>query len=339
MVVKFFLRNGKKRDLNAVTSFYIDIIREALTRKGHFVQTVFSLSQINNGDTVFTTNLGMWAKVFFLKRHCTLLYWYQGIAPEEILLEQRNTPKAFLATFLERISLKYNTINFVVSDRMFEHFNNKYQAGLDLDNTFVMPCFNETLKQEAIRIPNRYNNPSFVYAGGLSEWQCISEMLDLFQSIQKDIPNARFTILTGEVEIATKMAEPYHLNNISFGYKTGQELEKALQQHKYGVLLRKDNLINSVATPTKMNTYLANGLIPIFTPAVDSFEKNINLGSATIKGDISTSINDIKEQIINFENSSFDLSEFSNSINGIFRFYYNRDYYIEKMASFLEKRL
>ena len=339
MVIKFFLRNGKKKDLNAVTSFYIDIIKEALTRKGHSVQNVFSLSQISNGDTVFTTNLGMWAKVFFLKRHCTLLYWYQGIAPEEILFEQRNIPKAFLAAFLERISLKHNTINFVVSNRMLEHFNSKYQAGLDLDNTFVMPCFNETLKQEAVRIPDRYNNPSFVYAGGLSEWQCISEMLALFQAIQKDIPNARFTILTGEVEIARRMAEPYHLNNISFGYKTGKELEKELQQHKYGVLLRKDNLINAVATPTKMNTYLANGLIPIFTPAVDSFEKNIDLGQATIKGDISTSINNIKEQIINFENSSFDLNKFSGSISALFDVYYNREYYINRISSLIENKL
>lgn len=39
----------------------------------------------------------------------------------------------------------------------------------------------------------------------------------------------------------------------------------------YGFILRKDSIVNRVATPTKLSSYMSVGVIPIFSVVLDDF--------------------------------------------------------------------
>ena len=98
-------------------------------------------------------------------------------------------------------------------------------------------------------------------------------------------------IITAEVSIikgkfgkkANNLIEEHNIKTAYVKYVDLRDLNNELLKYKYGFLLRRDNLVNNVATPTKMNSYLACGLIPIFTDAITDYKDQINLKFRLIK--------------------------------------------------------
>jgi hypothetical protein len=326
--------------INDATLYYIKLIENASKEIGLETFYTSKLYNVNKKDLVFTIN----DKYFFYSKlrfplHKSI-FWAQGVGPEEYLLSSnRKGVKLLIKTIIEYIAVNYSSILCIVSNRMLEHFANKY--GYKKQNYIAIPCYNSSYDDKlTLRSKVRYNSPSFVYAGNLASWQCIDETLQIFKHIESVLPDASLTVLTKEVTKAETLVAKYNLINVQVKYVELIRLQDELTQYKYGFLIREDNIVNNVATPTKMNSYLASGVIPIYTNSVNSFIENIDLGKYNICLDAKTAIIEKAQTIIEFEKSiSIDTHLLNSIIENIFKRYYNDRHYKDQIKTKLKQLL
>lgn len=201
-----------------------------------------------------------------------------------------------------------------------------------------MPCFNQKLELSAFN-DEKYSKPTFVYAGNLAGWQCFSETIQLFKRIKEKIPEAELTIYTKEQEDAKQILRKYQVN-ATVKYVPYQQLNKELQQYKYGFIIREDIDVNNVATPTKMNSYMAVGIIPIYTNVVGAFKKNLSHLEYTVPLNISTQKVDVDkldlQKLYDLENKKIKVEEVLNEYNRVFEIFYLEEYYIEKIRKIFQ---
>ena len=323
--------------LNEATSCYIDNIKRAAINIGYDFKISESITSIKDTDVIFTITSNNFIKAFFLKPFSKTLFWSQGIEPEESFMRENNFYKFYAKNLIEYIALKFSGIKFFVSESMLNHYKNKY--GLIFENYEIIPCFNLNYEKPDNLSLKRYENPSFVYAGSLCIWQNFEETLKVFKLIQDRIPSATLTLLTKENEKAFNIINQYELKNVVVKYVSLNDLNKELLKHKYGFLLRKDTKVNNVATPTKMNSYLACGVIPIFSDSIKDYAININLGNYDLKMKATDSVEDIARKIIDFENLEKDFSHLDGCIKKIFSDYYNQKKYIHNISQRLKNFL
>lgn len=321
----FYMQKGDVKD---ATDFYVNIIREAIRENGNTSRIVYSIKEIEDDDIVVTIQAKAWLKVKILKPRHKTINWYQGIPPEEMKFLISNRIKCIiwclLWTFFEMISLRYCDFNFFVSDAMRKHFKKKY--GYNKNNYFLMPCFNELLDISMIN-EKHYEKPSFVYAGGLQKWQCFEQTLDFFVEIKKHLPGASLSIFTGSLENArSEMAKRGIDGDVK--YVPYKELNKMMCKMKYGFLIREDNEVNNVATPTKMNSYLSAGIIPVYSSVICDFKEKLSNCKYIISGN---SVKEITKGLIEMERKKVDIDEMRKEYNSIFSTYYSRNNYINRI--------
>ena len=223
----------------------------------------------------------------------------------------------------------FTTKIFFVSEAMLQHYEKKYKVKVK-HKAMIIPCYNKHLQKDTFFTPNRYTKPYFVYAGSLSAWQCFDEMLIIYKKIEEKLPHSKLTILTAEIEKANTALTEKQIQHFEVKYIPLEELEVELSKYKYGFLIRKTNVINYVATPTKMNSYLSVGLIPIFTDAVGDFNEKIHLEEYELKFSGDINIEKSVQKILEFENNiNVNPKNYYNFVKSIFDNYYNDDKYIK----------
>jgi glycosyltransferase involved in cell wall biosynthesis len=126
----------------------------------------------------------------------------------------------------------------------------------------------------------------FVYAGGTQSWQCLDDMLSLFDRIQrfdlfKDfhplllllVWNASFSLeeRARKLNITTTNIFLYNLPH--------EKIPGYLQASDAAFLLRKDITTNLVSSPTKVGEYLASGVPIITTPFVGDASDIVQKGN------------------------------------------------------------
>lgn len=326
-----------KRSYNNATKIYIDVILESFKR--YIEQVIFtnSLKNVNKEDIIFTVT----AKYFFqakLKYPINkTVFWAQGVIPEEYLLNNQKNLKYFLKNLIEYVSIKYSDLLFLVSDAMKQHYNSKYSLKLsDEDNLVIMPCFNSYYRSKNVLTNRkRYSVPSFVYAGSMAAWQGIDEMLNIFKEIQNELSGATLTLLTGDKETAYEKIKTFEVQNVEVDYVKLKDLEQKLSEFKYGFLIRDDIAVNNVATPTKMSSYLAAGLIPVYSNSVNDFIKNINLSGYSVVLDANAGTKSKADEICEFDKKEIDINLLNNRIKSVFDTYYN----IEKYKTVINNKI
>lgn len=254
-----------------VTDWYIHTIGSMLSDIGFTVQYVSDCAHCGNPkrDLYFVSEAK--SAAILVARGCKhLIYWAQGIAPEEDYLRFGSKLRRFAISVCEKTALKQARRVFMVSDAMRRHFEGKYRVDL-ASKTFVAPCCNEALHPESFLSPGKYGHPVFTYAGGLSKYQCIDQMLDLFARIQGQIPAAELLFYTWDTEKAREFVSRHGLSNVTVESKKKDELPEVLARAKYGFVIRDDITVNRVATPTKISTYMSNGVIPVVSSCVEGF--------------------------------------------------------------------
>lgn len=145
--------------------------------------------------------------------------------------------------------------------------------------------------------------------------------------ISKYISEASFTVLTHGKEYAKQVLEKYGVK-AEIKYVPYTEVDKELQKYKYGFIIRDNNIVNNVATPTKMNSYLANGIIPIYTDVVDSF--SCNLGVLKYAVPLNTKGKGL-DKLYQIEKDAIISSEVKNDFLQVFDTYYSREWYIKQI--------
>lgn len=325
--------------INVITRLYLDIITSAFLKLNYSVEETNEIDLINR-NIVLTVGTPDFFRYRRANSNNFFIHRFGGITEEAHMLF-KTTPwyKRFLYLFrsdyLERNAMKHNHFRFVMSEAMKSHFISKYK--IKDNGFFVMPCFNTM--PDAIQT-KQVTAPKFVYVGSLHKWQCAHETIENFAEIQKLIPEASLTFLTKEIDEALALFKEYSLKNTNAFFVPFEKLNDELKKYKYAFLLREDNIINNVATPTKMNSYLSNHLIPIYTNVVDAFEKNIDLNDFAIKlTDINAFNENAKLIEAHHNNIVINIEAQKKAILQIFKTFYNKDYYLEKMTLMLKKQL
>jgi hypothetical protein len=334
MKVFFYL---PKSAMNEATEYYCNLVIKAF--KDHEIVVSEDSLVGENIDVIVTIRGGDQRQLKYSnkKKQYTYVNWFQGIGPEEYELLHNYTIRGklgkYLLSFLEKRSIKKTDLCLLVSNEMKRFYENKYVLSMT-EKSVIVPCYNKSLDESSFVIDQKYDNLSFVYAGAIYGWQCIEESLQIFKRIQDQEKSATLTLLTAQRKEAYSLIKKYNLENVTVGFVKLEQLQHELKKYKYGFLLRKDDPINNVATPTKMNSYLAAGIIPIYTDVVRDFEAHINLGEYSLKFALEKdSLFSIADRILAFDRQSVDVVTIKSIFMQIFEGYYSDEQYIAQIQA------
>lgn len=270
---------------STVTTCYLKAIGDAFEALGRNVRYFTDADEpdIRKVDTVVIATAIDGFK-FHLRGFQHIVFWSQGVWPEESFLRHGDRLRLTACDFVERKALVWAEKIFLVSNAMLRHYEEKYSINL-VHKSFIMACSNEEIHPEAFTVEGKYSRPVFTYAGSLVSYQCIDQMLSAYDKARSVFSDARLLFFTNEVEEAERRIGGMGLKGVTVDNKPQDQLWKYVAEAKYGFVLREDSVINRVATPTKISTYLANGVIPIYGSCIEAF-------SETSKGILKLEFND-----------------------------------------------
>ena len=327
-----------KRSVNDATLYYIKMIEYVANDHGIAMYFTTKLQNVKKGDILLTIT----GHYFCIAKTCypfhKTIYWSQGVTPDEYqLMPNASKIKTLAKKYIDYIAINYSDLLFLISNKLLQHYRESYSYRKD--NFLIIPCYNMNyIPGLAIKTRERYDSPTFVYAGNFSLWQCIEETLYIYKYIENVIPTASLTLLTKDTLLAEEFILKYELKNVVTKYVQLADLQTELTKYKYGFLIREDNMVNNVATPTKMNSYLASAVVPIYTDAVNSFVENIRLHNYNICLNSKDSIVEKATAIINFEkNIKIDPQVLDDFLISIFNNYYNDEHYKNEIKFALNK--
>ena len=319
----------------SATEFYYNIIAIAIAKHNLLVYDGFEESELPKEKDLLivcgscTSMIKLW-----LKGYRKIVTWFQGTLPEESYMRNNSWLREKVLSYIEKFALQHSVLNIVVSNAMIEHYERKY--GIVLEHTYVMPCYNVEFQEEIFQEKDP-NSCAFVYAGGLSKWQCIEQMLLLYKKIEdKANGKAKLLFYTPEITQAKQLIKKYDILNSEVKYVHYSALSEAMKQAKFGFALREDNVVNRVATPTKLANYVANGIIPIYSECIQDFytQSKSNIYQVSIKN--TNNINDLElEKIIKLLNNKIDENDLKNNMKKYFAKYYNTEIHIKKLSKYL----
>lgn len=308
-----------------VTAYYMDTIYKAAQEYGSANR--FDFTCLPEKDSIVIVSTVIEALKLLCKGYKKVGIWIQGVLPEESYLKHQSKIRKKILEYIERLCLSRAVILFMVSKEMLQHYENKYSLFLS-DKTVIMPCFNTTLDPEAFDDGERYNKNIFTYVGSLAPWQCFTQTILLYSKLEQALESSELKIFTPDIEVAERICKE-KIKNYSIEYVSNSELQERLRHIKYGFILREDNVVNQVATPTKFSSYLANGVIPIFSKSIRSFDEESKEMEYVLRLE---SFNHT-EKVVDFCNKRVDKEQIQNEYIRLFDSYYSANKYIRIIKS------
>lgn len=315
----------------AVTEYYFSILKEAAEK---ICDDVLFVDKIDNNkcspssDIVIVGTITK-ALVLFLKGYKNVIVWFQGISPEESYMRNNSIIRKKVLELIEKVVLKKTQLAIFVSKSMKEHYEKKYKIEFS-GRYYIMPCFNTELSRESFFKHNKYKNNIFAYTGGLSTWQCFDEILDCYKKIEDlGIPNTKLIVLTPEKEKALEKIKNIDINNYEIGYVKIDELSHILSDVKFGFIIRDNSIVNQVSTPTKISTYVANGLIPILSENI----KDFNNVTSEFRYKLCYEADNFYEKIEYLSTSEINPQNVYDEYSKLFNKYYSVNYHVEQLTS------
>lgn len=315
-----------------VIDYYLDVVTKSLIQNGYEVKEV-KFNDYNALDKrnyiLVATSLSLFK--WYLKGFRNFIFWSQGVAPEEVFMKHKSKLKYYILNFIEKFSLRKAKFLLFVSEYQKNHFSKKYNLNIN-GNYYIMPCFNCDIERESFFYKNKYSNNVFCYIGSLAKWQYFSESMDVYKKIEERNKDVSLKIFTFNVEEAESIIKSKGIVNYSIEYVEQNNLPKHLAECKYGFLLREDNIVNNVATPTKLSTYLSNGIIPIISNTIYEYNKMLESYSFKVVLNNDGSIENFKM----FNKLSLDPNNIYNEYKSFFKEYYNKEMHIKNISKLLE---
>lgn len=328
---KIIVQNKDKGD-EAVTANYLNIIKRGCEEAGLNCEYVGYKQPLDKRDDIIITDVAQFSLYYMLRGYRNNIVWYQGVVPEESYMRNRSIFRYICHSLVEFATLRKCHLVFLVSAAMLKHYEGKYKIRLK-DKAIIMPCFNENkIYSDSFSKEDKYRNNTFVYVGSLKAWQCFEKTVYVYREIEKraEVPT-KFFIYTGQEEEAKKILNRYQVENYEISYVSSNKLNEELKKFKYGFVLREDITVNNVATPTKLSNYLANGIIPIYSSAIRSYDEfnQVNLfGIVCNMDDVETGIKNILKHM----DMNISIDEARTKCLAAFGRYYNPENYIDKIA-------
>lgn len=322
----------KEKEVDTVTNYYLEIIGTALSQKVN-IKYVYEWNELNfNKETdiliVCTAPMAFKAILSGYK----YMFWSQGCWPEESLMRNNSKVRFVIAGFIERMALKRAEFVFFVSNSMHDFYKNKYRIDF-YKKSYIMPCFNDVIHEETFN-DEKYKENIFCYVGGTSIWQCFEETIELYSKIESVLLNAKLLLLVKDKEKALKVIEKYGVKKYEIDYVSILELPARLSKVKYGFVLRKDNPVNYVATPTKVLTYISSGVIPIYSDSLVGIKSILN----DTRYKIEYKNDGYIQHIIDMSREQIDYKDVKREFMEVYLKYYDRERNIKNISKIFEEK-
>ena len=320
----------------AVTRDYVKIIEESLIKAGHQTQQVTSLCKSkenkHKGIVVIQTSTVYTARRAGYK---SIIRWVQGAGEDESFM--RNHSRLRYAVLSLRNWWAFGKVSFFLwcSKTMQRHYEKKFHR--QYSSFYIMPCFNDEMNKEAFLEENKYTDNVFVYAGSLATWQCFEPTVALYREVEKRVDNCTFRVLVADHEKAKEILQRYGVQRYSLGFVPKEQVSKEMAKAKFGFCVREDNVVNRVATPTKLSNYIANGVMPIYSEYVEDFHsmaKDCPYCICANPGDFEKPV----RRLVELCAASASPEDVYGVFTDTFGDYYSRSYHIERLSELLKKR-
>ena len=315
-----------------VLNVYLSVIKEGLEQAGYKCAYIKSLEYVKKDDLiVFSTAKDVFLNWF--KGYHNIILWQQGIAGEESYMRNHSVTRKAVLNFIDCFAMKKAKIIFFVSDYMKQYYEKMAHADFS-GKCYIMPCFNERLDEDMISKKD-YSKKTFTYVGSLSVWQCFEETVELYSKIENSMENTSFKVLTFNVDEAVKILKEKNVKNYTVKCVPQERVREELADVSFGFILRKDVEVNRVATPTKISSYLAAGVLPIYSACLRDFHRQALGKSFACSVDC---CNDIK-RVSDFVNNNADKTLIDSEIHTLFQSYYSEEYHSKKISALCRKLL
>lgn len=318
-------------DNTNVTDFYLEIIASSLRQCGIETNYINHMSEgekkSNKGVLVADVKDVLQAKQ---NNYKYIIYWIQGVAPEEFWLKKHDILRYCLYSYREYRALRQSDVVFFCSDEMKAHYERKYR--FKVDNSFVMPCFNEEIKFDVIQ-NKAFEENIFIYAGSLEKWQNFENTVRYYKLIEEKVPDAKFNVFVKDIDEAKKILNKYSVKNYDIAYVGKDALTNEIRRAKFGFCLREDVTVNRVATPTKLSNYISNGVMPVYSECLSSFHGQAKSSSFCFNVNEQNCI----DRIVSICNSDINSSDVLSDFTDNFGLYYSRSYYENQIKNIIQK--
>lgn len=324
------------RDTNIdAIKYYLDILEKSAIIVGQKVKQVENAHFAKNGDkndTYLVTTITDAVKIYLMGKR-RVFVWFQGVFSEESYMKHKSIFRKYILGRIEKLILEKAQFVFFVSDEMKKYYTKRFKVNID-NKYYVMPCFNANINKDSFIAKDKYKNNLFCYVGSLSVWQRFDKILECYKTIEQiGIPGTKLLILTREKEKAQELIRHANIKNYCIDYVPLEKLPNVLAQAKFGFILRDNVIVNRVATPTKISTYMANGLIPIYSECIVDFH-----GKAKgMKHVVSFDRKDFIKKIESIMRGEIDTNEISNEYSRFFNNYFNANYHANLIADKTKK--
>lgn len=316
----------------SATEFYYDIVKKSLEQCSELIYDGFETRELpKDRDVIIVVG----SCIAFVKARAMgyrkIVTWFQGVLPEESYMRNQNKYRKKILEIIEKYALRKSTVSIFVSEALKEHYEKKYRV--KIENDYIMPCFNAVLNEKGFE--KRENDKRvFTYTGGLSKWQCIEQTLKLYKRVEALAQEkVELLLLTPEQEKAAALVKKYGIKNAEITCVHYTKLPEKLQNVSFGFTLREDNVVNRVATPTKLANYIANGIMPIYSKCILDFASisKDNPYQVVIE-DVDNIREDEIEKIISLLDKDVPMEELKEQSKRYFKHYYNPEWHIRKLA-------
>lgn len=294
---------------------YLEVIRAALLNNGFEVEYVKSIENLEKSNTIVFP-MAIDAFKYYLRGYRNIILWQQGVTADESFLRNNSRVRHYILNKIDTFVMRKAKLILFVSEYMRKHYERISKTDFS-SKSYIMPCFNEKLDSSILDSKN-YNNMVFAYVGSLDLWQCFEKTVKLYKKIEDKYPNAFFKVLTFQVDEANQILQKNGVKNYSVKCVPKEEVKQELVECTYGFIIREDNIVNRVATPTKLSSYLSTGTLPIFSSCLTDFD-------ATSKGlSCCYSLKYIEDEAIDdFISKKHELDKIKKDIEYLFDGYYS----------------
>jgi hypothetical protein len=319
------------KDTNAdATKYYLNVIEKSAVMAKQHVRQVDNVNDAKSGDKtdIYLVTTPIDAVKIYLQGKRRIIIWFQGVFSEESYLKHKSIIRRSMLRFIEKFILKKALFVFFVSKEMHRYYTELFNVNLE-KKYYIMPCFNTELKKDSFMDKDKYKNNIFCYAGSLSIWQGFDKILACYKQIEKrQAHETQLLILTHERDKAKKLLKEAEITNYEIDYVSLEELPKILKRAKFGFILRDNIIVNRVSTPTKISTYTANGIIPIYSDCLVDFHNK----TKDKKFVLSYNDKDFKDKLMKLMTEDINTEEIHEEYLDLFKTYFNVDYHVERIA-------
>jgi len=248
--------------IGVFSRFYAQIVVWIIVKFGKF-----HLVQCEMSSTTYLTK--------FCKQIKIIADFHADLAPELDFKGEGDTWKKRAAKNETEYALKHADCIISVSKNLESHLRNSYNEDFKcvfqpctVDFSRFKSSFDERMSlRRDLDISD--NKIVLGYLGGLQQWQCIEETLELVARLKRKGLDLFFCLFTNDD------CSKYNTLLDEIGVEGSDYLVKSLKREDvpnytsvldFGMLLRENKTINLVASPTKGAEYLAAGAGVITTP-------------------------------------------------------------------------